>query len=157
MFIQYLVDDGANDADDEMSVRMGRFMRDYPSSFTIPTVRVFQNGVLSGLPYLGKYIMALSTGFIADWLKRSGKLSTTAIRKIFTTMAVGTPGILMCSLVYLGQTSVGVVSIMTLALTFNGAVTAGYLGNGLDIAPNFSGTSIAFTFLQYTVSEARIT
>ena len=32
------------------------------------------------------------------------------------------------------------VAIFTLALTLNGAVTAGYLGNGLDIAPNFSGT-----------------
>lgn len=30
--------------------------------------------------------------------------------------------------------------IFTLQLLFNGAVTAGYLGNGLDIAPNFSGT-----------------
>ncbi|CAH2092632.1 unnamed protein product [Euphydryas editha] len=27
-----------------------------------------------------------------------------------------------------------------MALTINGAVTAGYLGNGLDIAPKFSGT-----------------
>lgn len=32
------------------------------------------------------------------------------------------------------------VSIFTIALTINGAVTAGYLGNSLDIAPNFSGT-----------------
>lgn len=32
------------------------------------------------------------------------------------------------------------VVIFTIALTINGAVTAGYLGNGLDIAPNFSGT-----------------
>ena len=30
--------------------------------------------------------------------------------------------------------------IFTWQLLFNGAVTAGYLGNGLDIAPNFSGT-----------------
>lgn len=32
------------------------------------------------------------------------------------------------------------VAIFTIALTINGAVTAGYLGNSLDIAPNFSGT-----------------
>lgn len=32
------------------------------------------------------------------------------------------------------------VAIFTAALTVNGAVVAGYLGNGLDIAPNFSGT-----------------
>lgn len=40
------------------------------------------------------------------------------------------------------------VFIFTLALTINGAVSPGYLGNGLDIAPNFSGTifGIANTF-----------
>lgn len=32
------------------------------------------------------------------------------------------------------------VVIFTTQLFLNGAVTAGYLGNGLDIAPNFSGT-----------------
>lgn len=38
--------------------------------------------------------------------------------------------------------------MFTAALTINGGVTAGYLGNGLDIAPNFSGTifGIANTF-----------
>lgn len=32
------------------------------------------------------------------------------------------------------------ITILTGAMLFNGAVTAGYLANGLDIAPNFSGT-----------------
>lgn len=53
--------------------------------------------------------------------------------------AVGLPGILMIAQVYLGFSTIWTVSIFTLALTLNGAVTAGYLGNGLDIAPNFSG------------------
>lgn len=39
-----------------------------------------------------------------------------------------------------GNDRVTSVAIFTIALTINGAVTAGYLGNGLDIAPNFSGT-----------------
>lgn len=49
---------------------------------------------------------------------------------------------------YYGCDRVASVVIFTLALTINGAVTAGYLGNGLDIAPNFSGTifGIANTF-----------
>jgi len=47
-----------------------------------------------------------------------------------------------------GCDRVASVVIFTVALTINGAVTAGYLGNGLDIAPNFSGTifGIANTF-----------
>jgi len=41
--------------------------------------------------------------------------------------------------VYFGDNQVWSVIIFTIALTMNGAVTGGYLGNGLDIAPNFSG------------------
>lgn len=49
---------------------------------------------------------------------------------------------------YYGCDRAASVAIFTVALTINGAVTAGYLGNGLDIAPNFSGTifGIANTF-----------
>lgn len=43
-------------------------------------------------------------------------------------------------LVFFGYNKYWAVAIFTVALTLNGAVTAGYLGNGLDIAPNFSGT-----------------
>lgn len=99
-----------------------------------------ENGMLSSLPYLGKYIFAVATSSLADYLLRTNKLSVTAIRKIFTTFAVLSPGILMIVQAYEGCDRVTSVAIFTVALTINGAVTAGYLGNGLDIAPNFSGT-----------------
>lgn len=99
-----------------------------------------KNGILSSFPYIGKYAMALITSYIADYIRATGKISTTLIRKIFTTLAVGLPGFLMVAQVYLGYGAVWTVTIFTFALTLNGAVTAGYLGNGLDIAPNFSGT-----------------
>lgn len=50
-----------------------------------------------------------------------------------------TPGIMMLAQAFLGYQAAWSVAIFTIALTLNGAVTAGYLGNGLDIAPNFSG------------------
>ncbi|CAL1677061.1 unnamed protein product [Lasius platythorax] len=107
-----------------------------------------ENGLLSSLPYLGKYIFALSMSTLADYLLRTNKLSVTAIRKIFTTFAILTPSILMVIQVYHGCNRAASVAIFTVGLTINGAVTAGYLGNGLDIAPNFSGTifGIANTF-----------
>ncbi|XP_073961359.1 sialin [Choristoneura fumiferana] len=98
------------------------------------------NGLLSSLPYLGKYLCALASSVLADHLRRSGKLSTTTARKLFTGFAVGLPGILMIAQAFFGHDRVWSVAIFTIALTINGAVTAGYLGNGLDIAPNFSGT-----------------
>lgn len=51
-----------------------------------------------------------------------------------------TPGVMMILQVFLGRDRIWSVTLFTIALTLNGAVTAGYLGNGLDIAPNFSGT-----------------
>ena len=57
----------------------------------------------------------------------------------FVLTGVFTPGILMIVQVYFGNNQVWSVLIFTAALTLNGAVTGGYLGNGLDIAPNFSG------------------
>ncbi|XP_075980113.1 sialin [Anticarsia gemmatalis] len=98
------------------------------------------NGLLSSLPYLGKYLCALASSVLADWLRRSGKLSTTTARKLFTGLAVGLPGLLMIAQANMGGDRVWSIAIFTTALTINGAVTAGYLGNGLDIAPKFSGT-----------------
>lgn len=98
------------------------------------------NGLLSSLPYLGKYLCALVSSVLADYLRRSGKLSTTTARKLFTGFAVGIPGLLMIAQASLGDDRVWSIAMFTSALTINGAVTAGYLGNGLDIAPNFSGT-----------------
>ncbi|XP_059057805.1 sialin [Achroia grisella] len=98
------------------------------------------NGLLSSLPYLGKYLCALASSVLADSLRRTEKLSTTATRKLFTGFAVGFPGIMMLAQAYFGEDRVWSIAIFTLALTINGMVTAGYLGNGLDIAPNFSGT-----------------
>ncbi|SPP79148.1 sialin [Drosophila guanche] len=99
-----------------------------------------QNGLFSSLPYLGKYVMAVASSYLADHLRKKGTLSTTATRKLFTTFALVIPGLLMILQVYLGYDATWSVTIFSLALFAHGAVTAGYLGNGLDIAPNFGGT-----------------
>ncbi|CAH0564805.1 unnamed protein product [Brassicogethes aeneus] len=98
------------------------------------------NGLLSSLPYLGKYIMAVIASYVADKLRQSKKLSTTATRKLFTSFACFIPGILMVVQAIWGVNPALSVTVFTASLFFNGAVTAGYLSNGLDIAPNFSGT-----------------
>lgn len=84
--------------------------------------------------------MAIMASYLADRLRRTGRLTTTAVRKIFTSFAVFTPGLLMVIQALCGYNAITSITIFTSALFFNGAVTAGYLANGLDIAPNFSGT-----------------
>lgn len=116
-----------------------------------------ENGLLSSLPYLGKYLSAVASSYLADYLRRSGKLTTTKTRKIFTAFgknqnsklkkkidyffsALMGPGLLLLLQAYFGYDRVFSIVIFTAALTINGAVTGGYFSNGLDIAPNFSGT-----------------
>lgn len=84
--------------------------------------------------------MAVMASYLADHLRSTGRLTTTATRKIFTTFAVMTPGFLMIAQIFFGYDRTWSVVIFTFQLFLNGAVTAGYLSNGLDIAPNFSGT-----------------
>lgn len=99
-----------------------------------------KNGILSSLPFLGKYVTALLSSLLADYLRTTDRMTTTTTRKVFTTFALLMPGFMMGLQIYTGEDPIFAVAMFTLALTFNGAVTAGYLGNGLDIAPNFSGT-----------------
>lgn len=84
--------------------------------------------------------MAVIASYLADRLRRSGKYSTTIIRKGFTAFAITIPACLMVVQAFFGYDATISVTIFTTSLFFNGAVTAGYLANGLDIAPNFSGT-----------------
>lgn len=85
-------------------------------------------------------MMAVIASYTADRLRRSGKLSTTATRKVFTTFALLAPGAMMVIQAIWGVNPALSVTVFTASLFFNGAVTAGYLANALDIAPNFSGT-----------------
>lgn len=62
-----------------------------------------QNGLLSSLPYFGKYFMAVCASAFADHLRRKDVLSTTQIRKIFTTFATMVPGLLMIVQCFYGK------------------------------------------------------
>ena len=44
----------------------------------------FQNGLLSALPYLVSFIVALLAGQVADFLRYRGMLSTGNVRKLMT-------------------------------------------------------------------------
>lgn len=54
--------------------------------FQINSLIFIQNGILSSLPYLGKYVMAILAGSIADNIVKANVLSKTTIRKIFTAL-----------------------------------------------------------------------
>ncbi|KAF5291403.1 hypothetical protein FQR65_LT01713 [Abscondita terminalis] len=103
-------------------------------------VSIKKNGFLSSFPYFGKYVMAVVSSWLADYLRKSNKYSTTVIRKAFTLFGVFVPAIFM-AIQAIWHINVNFsIAIFTLTLFFNGGVVGGYFSNGLDIAPNFSGT-----------------
>lgn len=61
---------------------------------------------------------------------------------------------MMIAQAFFGHDRIWSIAIFTMALTINGAVTAGYLGNGLDIAPKFSGEQNEYLYKYKYTSRA---
>lgn len=49
---------------------------------TILKYDIKSNGLLSSLPYFGKYFMSVTASHFADHLRRTGKMTTTVARKV---------------------------------------------------------------------------
>ncbi|XP_042874622.1 putative inorganic phosphate cotransporter [Penaeus japonicus] len=111
---------------------------------TIQGFSIRQNGVISAIPFLMRYAGALTWSNLGDWLIRKGHLSIVQSRRLFSVVAMWGPGALIIGVVYSGCNWQAIVTLISLALFFNGAVTASIIVNHTDIAPNFSGTLFGF-------------
>lgn len=58
-------------------------------------VDIKTNGLISGLPYLSRYLGGLFFAFIADWLLRRKMLSTVNVRRIFNSISQWGPACAM--------------------------------------------------------------
>ncbi|ESO11491.1 hypothetical protein HELRODRAFT_71683, partial [Helobdella robusta] len=107
---------------------------------------ISSNGFFSALPFLGLWAVMNIVPVIADKLQSSGVLSTVATRKIFNTIGLVGPAILLICLSFIDctQTAVAVV-LLVLAVSVSGFVFSGYLVNHMDIAPQYAGTLMGLT------------
>eukprot|EP00731_Ephydatia_muelleri_P037304 Em0438g9a len=107
------------------------------------TNAVVFNGVFSAVPYLVLMVVALLSGPLADFLRTF--FSTTAVRKMFTTIAFTASGgfLLLCS--YFGTSIIRAVSLLSLTVGVGGFAVAGFYTNHLDIAPRYAGVLMALT------------
>ncbi|XP_068216855.1 putative inorganic phosphate cotransporter [Palaemon carinicauda] len=117
-----------------------------------------KNGLVSGLPFLCRYLGAVSSGILADWLLCRGYLSIVVARKLFCSIAMFGPAILLVAVIYSGCSVTTIVVLLCLANFFNGSIAASQQVNHTDIAPNFSGTlfGISNTFAAATSSIAPV-
>ncbi|XP_062581343.1 sialin-like [Saccostrea cucullata] len=112
---------------------------------------VQQDGFLSALPYLVCWICQMSSGQIADFIRRNNYLSTAATRKLVNSCGLLLPAILLCCVQFAGCDHAAVVVIVTFAVGMGGLCMGGFNCNHIDIASNFSGTLMGITNMFATI------
>lgn len=99
-----------------------------------------QNGFLSALPFLLRYVGAILWSSLGDWLTTHRYLSIRASRRLFSVLALWGPAVMVLGVSFAGCNWQATVALICLSFFCNGAVTASIIVNHTDIAPNFSGT-----------------
>ncbi|XP_046750723.1 putative inorganic phosphate cotransporter isoform X1 [Diprion similis] len=105
---------------------------------------ITSNGLLTALPYLAMWILSNISSVPADWLIKSGKMTTTHVRKVFTTFGSVGPAIFLVAASYGGCNRVLVVILFIIGVGSMGPYYPGLMVNGVDLSPNYSGTLMAF-------------
>ena len=105
----------------------------------------FQNAMMSSLPYLVNWVLSLPLSSLADWILSSNRMSVTATRKTFATVACLAPALAFSALAFTGCDSVLVMVLLCVATGAASASSASTGVNQIDLAPNYAGTLMGLT------------
>ncbi|XP_065056219.1 sialin-like isoform X3 [Rhopilema esculentum] len=94
-------------------------------------------GFLSALPYLIMTIMIQIGGQLADFLRSSGRMSTTTVRKLFTAIGFMGQGVFLIVVGY-STSKYMVISALVMSVGLGGLAWCGFIVNHLDIAPRYA-------------------
>ncbi|XP_014286471.1 sialin isoform X1 [Halyomorpha halys] len=94
-------------------------------------------GLLAALPYLAMGIIVQTSGFMADWFRTTGNLTTTQVRKLFTCTGFVTRAMFLLAAAH-SETPLSIVASLTVAVGFGGLAYGGFSVNHLDIAPQYA-------------------
>jgi len=111
-----------------------------------------KNGILSGLPFVANLFLMIGGGHLADWLRAPHRLQTGTVRKLFCSVGLLIPGVLLVAVGFLGCNRILVVAAIILAVGSSGLTISGYGVNHLDLAPVYAGTLMGLTNTLATVS-----
>lgn len=100
-------------------------------------------GVYTMIPHLASFVFLNVAGGVADGMIRKG-WDVTKVRKLMQT--IGCAGI-AAALLIVGevQTAWMAIAIMVLGNSIGAAVTGGFAGNHMDVAPRYAGTLMGLT------------
>ncbi|VDP69599.1 unnamed protein product [Echinostoma caproni] len=106
---------------------------------------MFDNGILSSIPYVVQIIVALAVAQTSDMLIARHLLSVTWVRKLNNLVALGGVGAGLLIVSYLGCRRVASVALLATSIGLMGFATSGYSANTVDLAPKFAGNIISLT------------
>ncbi|XP_034945295.1 sialin-like [Chelonus insularis] len=97
-------------------------------------------GFLTGLPYIARLGAGVLFAAAGDFFRRKNILTIIKIRKLFMICSHIAPGVALIIMTYVGCNASVAITMMILALAFNGAACQTSLQNHQDLAPNFAGS-----------------
>ncbi|XP_063588209.1 sialin-like [Penaeus indicus] len=104
-----------------------------------------QNGLLSSLPFLTRYLGGNSLSWLGDLLVAREWLQKRNSRRLFTSIGLCIPAVMLAIVGYVGCNSAAAMTILCIGTFSNGATVSGYVANQHDIAPNFAGTMLGIS------------
>ncbi|XP_015516454.1 putative inorganic phosphate cotransporter isoform X1 [Neodiprion lecontei] len=97
-------------------------------------------GFMTGLPYIARLGAGVLFAAAGDYLLRTKYLTVVWLRKIFMIPSHMGPALCLLGMTYAGKDKFWGISMMILALAFNGAACQTSLQNHQDLSPNFAGS-----------------
>uniref|UniRef100_A0A0K0F7P0 Vesicular glutamate transporter (inferred by orthology to a D. melanogaster protein) n=1 Tax=Strongyloides venezuelensis TaxID=75913 RepID=A0A0K0F7P0_STRVS len=98
---------------------------------------IHNGGLFAALPQLSLSIVVLFGGQASDYLRSTGKMSTTAVRKLFNTIGFCCEASLLCMLAFVKNPVIAII-ILTLSCGLSGFTLSGFNVNHFDIAPRYA-------------------
>ena len=121
--------------------------------FDVLGFNMTENGFLASLPFLAACIMLVVTGWLSDWMRAPGRLSTTTVRKIFLSCGLLFPSALFILSGFFGCNRGLVVLTMILALGCAAFAWACVTVNSLDLSVTHAATLLGITNSTATVAS----
>ncbi|VDI33076.1 MFS transporter, ACS family, solute carrier family 17 (sodium-dependent inorganic phosphate [Mytilus galloprovincialis] len=115
------------------------------------------NGVVSSVPFIGRLLGTMVSGYFADKFYVSGLISTRSIRILFQSIGMFLSAPFLIGLSFLDHTQRELAVVLLILYWFvQGASSSGFRANHLDIAPRYAGVlngmTITFSSLASLVS-----
>ncbi|XP_016938903.2 putative inorganic phosphate cotransporter [Drosophila suzukii] len=112
--------------------------------YRVLDVNIKSNGLISSLPYLAMWILAIMFGILADCLIRRN-CSITVIRKMMNSLGQYGPAVALISVGFVHHSLWLTCLIFIVGMGLNGAIYSGFKINHLDLSSRFAGFLISIT------------